>query len=190
MKNHAHARRAGFTLVELLTVISIIVILATLMIASFGYFKRRQAEDKTRMQVKLLENGLEQYKLDNGFYPPATLAADGKATETFTNADGTAATHDLYMALYGNGLANNSRIYLAELDPSSLKQGWIDLTKGADSLTLIDAFGHEYRYRKLADKTQQKNPEFDLWSAGFDGKTDVSGAIYNPNSKENRDDIW
>ena len=68
---------SGFTLVELLTVISIIVILATLMIASFGYFKRRQAEDKTRMQVKLLENGLEQYKLDNGFYPPATLAADG-----------------------------------------------------------------------------------------------------------------
>ena len=54
---------------------------------------------------------------------------------------------------------------------------------------IFDPFGNEYRYRKVADKTKQKNPDFDLWSCGANGKT--SGTVpYDPNLADTKDDIW
>lgn len=60
----------AFTLVELLVVLGIICILASLMVAAYSYMGRMALEAKTRAEVKALEAALEAYKRDNGGYPP------------------------------------------------------------------------------------------------------------------------
>lgn len=173
MKTHPfHIRRRGFTLIELLVVITIIVILAGLSMGGFSFVTRKQAEEQARVQIALLEKALEEYKLDNGAYP-------GPPPES-PNANFT--SNDLYKELYWNGVSGNGKIYLADLDPNSKGQGWIEGT-GANA-TIRDPWGNEYIYRR-GDNSAAKNPDFDLASKGKDGKTNDS----NPDAPENRDDI-
>lgn len=59
----------GFTLVELLVVISIIGLLATILFASFDE-SREQARDKARLvALKEMQLAIEQYKSQYGMYP-------------------------------------------------------------------------------------------------------------------------
>ena len=175
MKIPAATRPAGFTLVELLTVVAIIMILAALTIAALSYFNRKSAEDKCRVQVKLIERALEEYKLDNGAFP------------LNEKSDGTGASTVLVKSLYTDCVTNKSTIYMPQFDINSQGgQKWIDK---AGKLT--DGFGYEFRYRcfdttKEGSAAMQKNPDFDLWSVGADGKTDTA----NPASKSNLDDLW
>jgi type II secretory pathway pseudopilin PulG len=174
----------GFTLVELLTVVAIIMILAGLTVGGLSYFNRKVAEDKTRMQLKLLANGLEAYYFDFGEYPEATTDEGNENSNSGSNA--------LYMALFydtdddGENYKDDDEqdIYVPDLDPASNNQGWISGT-GAN-VKLIDGFANEYKYRKVDDASLMKNPDYDLWSVGPDGRTDET----DKDSEDNRDDIW
>lgn len=182
---------AGFTLVELLTVVTIIVILAGLTVGGLSFYNRRQAEDKTRVQLKLLANACEEFKYDYGMYPPLPNKSTGK--EVFTTAAGKDQTYKLWTALFGDtdndgqlyDVDEDQTSYLADLDPDSNNQGWI--TGSGNNLEIDDGFGHEYRYRKTSNAAQMRNPDFDLWSQGADGETDTAP---NTTHKDTRDDIW
>ncbi|MGL5016658.1 MAG: type II secretion system protein, partial [Luteolibacter sp.] len=50
---HRHGK-AGFTLIELMAVITIIVILAGLVVGGLGFVTERQAKEKARVQIALL----------------------------------------------------------------------------------------------------------------------------------------
>lgn len=64
-------QRNGFTLVELLVVISIIALLSTILYASFDQ-SRQQTRDKTRLSsLKEVQLAIEQYKAQTGSYPLA-----------------------------------------------------------------------------------------------------------------------
>jgi prepilin-type N-terminal cleavage/methylation domain-containing protein len=82
------AWRAGFTLVELLTVITIISILAAMTIGISGYVRRAQMEAKTRAKLQSIRDALEVYKLEAGKYPDVGGAQDKgiAATEILTFA--------------------------------------------------------------------------------------------------------
>jgi general secretion pathway protein G len=150
MKTRFPTHRRGFTLIELLVVITIIAILAGLSMGGYGYITRKQADSQANVQISLLSKALEEYKLENGTYPP------------------TGSTNSLYTLLYWNG-ANATppgKIYLADLDPNSKKHGWIDGTGAA--ARIIDPWGNEYIYRR-GDNSSAKNPDFDLASRGKDG---------------------
>jgi general secretion pathway protein G len=69
MKNPTRRGTAAFTLLEIMTVISIIVILAGLILGSMSFVAERQKFEKARVQIKLLENAIEEYKMDMGEYP-------------------------------------------------------------------------------------------------------------------------
>jgi prepilin-type N-terminal cleavage/methylation domain-containing protein len=189
---HAPAVPRGFSLVELLTVVTIIVILAGLTIGGLSYFNRRQAEDKIRVQLKLLANACEEFKYDYGTYPPLP---DKSGNEVFTNTGGTTETNRLWTALYGDTDNDGSTYtgdsdqspYIAELDPDSTAQGWIAGYPPISALKLVDGFGNEYRYRKRSNKNEMRNPDFDLWSMGADGKTNDSPTS---TAKETKDDLW
>lgn len=156
------APNRGFTLIEMLVTITIIVILAGLTVGGFKFVTTKQANEQAKIQISLISNALEEYKLDKGEYPP-----------------GTNSTTPLYKALYFDGVQDDgSKIYLPELDPVNNKQGWTEGT-GAD-VKIIDPWGVEYIYRN----PPTVNPDFDLLSKGQDG---VTSDILT--DQQNKDDI-
>lgn len=169
MKTRLRSSRGGFTLVELLTVIAIVLLLASLVIGGMLLAKEKQRQDKAKVQVHLLSNALEQYKADNGSYPAST------------SSTGENASNLLFKALYYEGQQDKTKkIYLTDLDPEGNKQGWIE-GKG-ENAKIVDPWKHEYLYRT---GSAANNPDFDLWSKGKDGKTMADDA----KAKDSLDDL-
>ncbi len=176
--------RRGFTLIEMMTVITIIIILIAITAAGFGFVNDRQANAKAKVDIELLSKGIEAYKNDWGEYPglDENTAVDGDISE------------QLYDALFydgwnykTNGVGDEIEIYLNQLDPRSGKQSWLEKTNGNTppaSLKITDPWGRNYLYRKGDDA---QNPDFDLWSRGKDGNSN----LVNPDKTDpdNKDDI-
>lgn len=155
----------GFTLVEVMVVIMIIMILAGLTIGGLQFVNAKRDNNKAEIQINLLSRGIEEYKLDNGDYP---------GDENAGNSDGSTQTNMLFKALYYDGLIagddGTASIYLADLDPENDSQKWIE-GSGASS-KIIDPWKAEFRYRRGSDAL---NPDYDLWSMGKDGVTAGNG---------------
>ena len=210
MKTNHRFGKAAFTLIELMAVITIIVILAGLVVGGLGYVTDKQAKARASVQIALLSKALEAYKLDMGTYP---LTGD-----TTTGLLKSAAS--LYAPLFYEGYdynkqpsppttwtkrigavdyAKSTTIYLADLDPTSTKQGWVDPVTGASPVppaatTIKDPWGTEYRYRTAQPLTGTTpnpatlNPDFDLWSSGKNSSTNPGGTSA-ADIKNNADDI-
>lgn len=72
MKTQMQCRRrgeAGFTLVELMVVIVIIGLLATVVVVNVLPSQDKAMVEKARADISLLEQALEMYRLDNLGYP-------------------------------------------------------------------------------------------------------------------------
>ncbi|MDB6079967.1 MAG: bacterial ral secretion pathway protein g signature [Akkermansiaceae bacterium] len=165
---------------ELLVVVALIVILAGLTIGGMSLVNQNVARKKAGVQVKLLESAIQDYYSDNRKYP------------VNEDANGQNGSEVLYKALYQDGVdaktagTTGAKIYLAELDPNLNKEGkggqqWIRSSSGGSNVTIVDPWGNAYLYRTGANA---QNPDFDLWSAGKDGKTNSS-----PKHKDSLDDI-
>ncbi len=59
----------GFTFIELMVVIVILGILATIITVNFMEAPGEARQKKARMDIVALEGALKMYKLDNGLYP-------------------------------------------------------------------------------------------------------------------------
>jgi general secretion pathway protein G len=71
-----NSQTAGFTLLELLAVISIIVILAGLTLGTLGYVNRKGAESRARAEVAAVSSAIESFNRDVGRYPEADDLVD------------------------------------------------------------------------------------------------------------------
>jgi prepilin-type N-terminal cleavage/methylation domain-containing protein len=69
-RNPQHGQRRGFTLVELLVVISIIVLLVGITIVVATNAMRSAESSATRFLMHSISDGLEQFHTDFGYYPP------------------------------------------------------------------------------------------------------------------------
>lgn len=202
MKLNVRAGRPAFTLIELLAVITIIIILASLVVSGMAYVQQRQSRERARVQIERLSTALEAYKAEMGLYPLTTNSADGLGNSA----------NSLYIPLFYEGfdykrqasppavwekpsgtgtIAKSTSIYLADLDPTTTKQGWVDVVATIPASTKVnDPWGNEYRYRSGQDSSgtvnpSTQNPDFDLWSVGKDGLTNTAA----PLDVSNRDDI-
>ncbi len=185
----------GFTLIEMLAVITIIVILAGLVVGGMGFVNDRQATEKAKTQIAMLSAAIEEYKLDHGSYPATANSSSGlTGTNSITVYDMSETSQpakSLLYVLYTKGVEvldddnEDYPIYIPELDPDNNKQGWTS----SSSDNILDPWGNPYRYRTAYSKTgssnsRTQNPDFDLWSSGKDGATST-----NPASDTVADDI-
>jgi prepilin-type N-terminal cleavage/methylation domain-containing protein len=66
------AHRRAFTLIELLTVIAVIGILAALLFPAFSAVKRHALINHATAEMGQLETAIDRYKAAYGFYPPGS----------------------------------------------------------------------------------------------------------------------
>jgi general secretion pathway protein G len=59
----------GFTFLEVIVVVAILVLLATIIVVRYTGSLEKAKSDRTILQVKEIEKALEIYKIDNGNYP-------------------------------------------------------------------------------------------------------------------------
>ncbi|MCS6876087.1 MAG: type II secretion system major pseudopilin GspG [Aquificaceae bacterium] len=62
-------KQKGFTLIELLVVVIILGIIAAIVVPRITGRVDEAKVEATKVQLKAVRDALEQYKLDNGFYP-------------------------------------------------------------------------------------------------------------------------
>ena len=161
----------GFTLMEIMIVIAIIIVLATMTVAGVSWYKRKAAENKTKVLISSVERALEEYRADTGAFP--TVAAADKGS-----------TAEVYKALFGDsdgdGQSNSGEtVYLSILDPS-LTGNKLNVDKSGSAYVIIDAWFEPLRYQSPG----AMNPDFDLWSMGPDGQGGPTGA-----TEKQQDDI-
>jgi prepilin-type N-terminal cleavage/methylation domain-containing protein len=70
--NKRDARRRAFTLIELLTVIAVIGVLAALLFPAFSAVKRHALINHATTEMAQLETAIDRYKSAYGFYPPSS----------------------------------------------------------------------------------------------------------------------
>ena len=69
LRKRDHSNRKGFTLIELMIVVVIMGILATLLIPRIMERPEEARRIKGKMDIKAIESALKLYKIDNGSYP-------------------------------------------------------------------------------------------------------------------------
>lgn len=119
MKNiFKYRSNSGFTLVELMVVIGIIGILASIVYASFGSSRSLARDEVRKTSVKDLELAIRLYKAQNGTYP-----AQGCGTGTQFAGPGSAGSSGY--ASCANYITGLTPDFIAQLptDPSSEEGG-------------------------------------------------------------------
>lgn len=66
----------GFTLIELMVVLIILGLLATIVLPKFLGSEEKAKRKVAITQIRSLESALDSYKLDNGFYPTTDQGLD------------------------------------------------------------------------------------------------------------------
>ena len=137
------SRTKAFTLIELLIVISIIAILASLVLAAAGSVQKKGARSRTESEISAVAAALESYKADNGDYPSNSSA--NSSLNLVTN-----------LMPSGGG-----KIYFEFKAKSTNSQGW------------IDPFGNPYCYIYTNGSPNNGVNNYDLWSTAGGGASNT-----------------
>lgn len=159
-------RSQGFTLVELITVIAVIVILLGFMVGSSSSARKRAKINQAKSEIAALETAINAYRADIGSFP--------------VDAAGASVNVDVVRQLSGLDLSGSKIAGLSddwngpymEFDTSRLES-----TSGA----FLDPWKNAYQIRGIGDDAGTTEAglhnkyTFDIWSYGPNG-TDESGA--------------
>ena len=189
--SHQRRCKAGFSLIELFVVISIIIVLAGLILSTVGYVQKKGERARAETEIAAMSAACESYKADNGIYPRDNTT--NQYTDTLDarqNTDPTQTVYQnaslyLYEQLSGDSSANlqppaTAKIYFS-FKPQMLG-GTRDANGNLTSVSYIrDPFGNSYGYSTIqaatGDSTKGYNPTFDLWSTA--GTTSGSATDLN-----------
>lgn len=146
-------KQKGFTIVELLIVIVVIAILATISIVAYNGVQQRARDSQRKSDLAAIAKALELYRVDNGHYPPA--ASGGWCTQlSHPSIPHLRTALSLYMGqlpkdplyadtyrdyFYRNNAGNSYGLY-AEMESSG------NGSYSTGSCTTISSTAHSYNY--------------------------------------------
>jgi len=105
----------GFTIVELMVVITIISILAGLILSTAGYVQKKGATSRASGEIAAMATALENYKADNGDYPSNSSSATTALLQALMPTNG----GKVYYEFKTNSITNTGI-----LDPFGLNYGY------------------------------------------------------------------
>lgn len=160
-------------MIELLAVIVIIVLLATVVVKVSGYVKQKSNIARAKGEIAALSVALERFKADNGRYPTSSTV---RALVDFSGAGTMSPVITNGILLYTQ---LTSPQQYGSFKPSQLMVFTNNTavvfgtgTQYFNAFTcIIDPWGHPYNYyRTYPTQTDQVNQAtFDLWSSGPNG---------------------
>ena len=163
----------GFTMIELLAVIVVIVMLVTVVVKVGGYVKQKSNIVRAKGEIAAMSVALERFKSDNGRYPTSSTV---RALVDFSGAGTMSPVITNGILLYTQ---LTSPQQYGSFKPSQLMVSTNNLdvvfsgsTQSFRAFTcIIDPWGHPYNYyRTYPVQTDQVNQTtFDLWSSGPNG---------------------
>lgn len=128
-------RRNAFTLIELLTVIAVMTILAAFSLVVVGAISRHKYISVATAELGQIQSALEDYKAKYGVYPPSNANPTGTYASPVTNS----LLPQLYYELCG--VTNNNGTYVtldgsAQIPAGSVQQafgvgGFVNCSKGS-----------------------------------------------------------
>jgi prepilin-type N-terminal cleavage/methylation domain-containing protein len=183
--------REAFTIIEVLIVITVILVLAGLTLATSGYVQTKGKRARAEAEIAAISTALENYKADNGIYPidaanGTTDTLDARTMFDPTAVQYAAASVFLYKELSGDPIGNRiptGRSYF------SFKPNMLLPKNQAQTVSAIaDPFGYSYGYSTAyqANPAKGYNPTFDFWSTGGTG----TGLIPPPSPGSTPQDRW
>ncbi len=165
-----NSRERGFSMIELMVVVGIMVVLAGLLIGSLPGIQSRINRGKVETFMAELESGLSKYQIDNGIYPQNEPDGD-------RDKAGIKGAAILYKHLSGDwdldgkvDFTTNEKVYVTKLDYDSNKEA---KEKRSDAVggeyMVIDSYGNPFRYLAQPpnikqDQRETRNPTYDIWS--------------------------
>jgi type II secretory pathway pseudopilin PulG len=182
MKSKSHRDQAGFTLVELLGVISVMTVLMGMTIGILRYASGKSARERARAEIAGFVGGAENYKTDMGTYP--------RNGETDQMSGGAGANSEKYqgasLAFYrmvsgdadvngvpdkDEGVVNPPNVYM-EFKNSQLGKSGSSvryLRDPWDRPSAKSSYGYSTRRASLLesgsdDSAAGRNTTFDIWS--------------------------
>ncbi len=69
------SKEKGFTILEILVVVALISLLASIMTSTIRMVRRKAVKGEAKNRIARLETALELYKLEQGYYPTGNIAA-------------------------------------------------------------------------------------------------------------------
>lgn len=193
IQKRSRAHQDAFTLIELITVVSVIVILFALVVGGFTYADRASKRSRTEVVIRAARSALEAYKEKFGAYPGVANpdSAVNIADKSYIAGGGAC----LYQALTGDGMdqiegatGEGTPQSDGQLDDAEAPNVMLnDLPKEAWTITdglyyIVDGFGHPVRYVKASptisftpgqappDPVTINRGTYDMWSYGEDAE--------------------
>ena len=184
----------GFTLVEMITVVAVIIILAGLVISVSGLVSQKANRARADGEIKVMVNHLDSYKRDNGTYPKTeeTDNLDPRVDFSPTSSKYILSNLKLYSALTGDFEPADGPDGKPEVDTKAyynFSRNQLNFTKDksgnpATIRYVSDPWGNPYGYSTAGAQMESDyraqvrkdprtprpselkgfNPTFDLWS--------------------------
>ena len=193
-------KRNTFTLIELLTALVIIVVLAGMILGASSVVNRISKKRNAQAHIKALEIILEQYKTDWGFYPESNgilelgswnawyflNLREPKSLPTQANYD-QAIYVDLFAGAFKTQVDQAAKSSPPTLVPAT--PAYHNYFVGVDGpLYIVDPYLQPFFYQNPGAMNAEK---FDLWSKGKDGQPgeagvddDGDGTVDNPSDAQ------
>lgn len=163
-------RRKGFTLVEILVVITIITLLVSFLVVLIGSVIDKARYTKTAAIIKLLDDGCRTYHLDFGQYPPN----DRQDSRSLHHHLGIPRKITTQKGDVGGGLVTTKPPII------EFQRDMLGDTKAGvpnpltNPVPIVDGFDNPIRY-KVPGKYNKKS--VDIWSPGKDGKDQLEETV-------------